>query len=74
VADLTAIVAEVLSLPASSISDASGPETVPEWDSLAHMRLVAKLEEAFGVRFDLDEIIQMENVGKIKGLLAKKQT
>ncbi len=73
-ADLSAIVAEVLNLPASSITDASGPETVQEWDSLAHMRLVAKLEETFGVRFDLDEIIQMENVGKIKALLEKKQS
>jgi acyl carrier protein len=73
VADLPTIVAEVLNLPSTSITDSSGPETVLEWDSLAHMRLVTKIEEAYGVRFDLDEIIQMESVGKIKVLLEKKQ-
>lgn len=40
--------------------DAS-PETVPGWDSLAHLALVSDLEREFGVEFSPDEVVEMVN-------------
>lgn len=37
-----------------------------EWNSMAHISLVAEIEEAFGLDFDTDDIFQLKsyNIGK----------
>jgi acyl carrier protein len=46
-------------------SDALGRDTLEAWDSLGHIRLIAATEEAFNIRFTIDEIEGLTNVGKI---------
>ena len=52
------------------------PETrasaVDGWDSLAHVRIMVAIEEAFGVRFDTSEITTLENVGALVALVRSK--
>ena len=43
--------------------------TIPEWDSVAHMVLIAKIEEAFDVMLDTDEIIDMSSPAKALAIL-----
>ena len=40
--------------------------SIPEWDSVGHMTMIAALEEAFGIVFEMDDIIDFSsyNVGK----------
>lgn len=45
--------------------------TIPEWDSTAHMILIAELEDQFKVMLDTDDIIDMSSVAKAKSILAK---
>ena len=40
-----------------------------EWDSLAHMALVAELEQAFGLMLDTEEIIAMSSVAEVRRIL-----
>ena len=35
--------------------------SVKEWDSVAHMALVAALEEEFGIMLDTEEVIDMSS-------------
>lgn len=42
-----------------------------EWDSMAHMFFITKLEETYEVMLDGDEIAQMKTVGQIKDVLKK---
>ena len=46
-------------------SDALGRDTLPAWDSLGHIRLIAATEEAFDVRFTIEEIESLTNVGRM---------
>lgn len=46
------------------------PEDVAKWDSIGHMNLVGGMEEEFGLQFDVDEIMEMENVARILQILA----
>ncbi len=52
------------------------PDTIPDdvrkWDSIGHMNLVAAMEDAFGVEFEVDEIMEMVDVRKILEILANK--
>ncbi|SDW86298.1 acyl carrier protein [Hydrobacter penzbergensis] len=53
--------ADVFLIDESNINENSSPETIEQWDSIGHLNLVTSLEEAFGVIFDEEQIIQMLN-------------
>jgi acyl carrier protein len=55
-----------------SISDSLSPETMPEWDSLAHVKLIVGCEEEFGVKFSIDETMETTSAGKLKAVLESK--
>lgn len=44
---------------------------IPLWDSIGHMNLIASLEEAFNVQFEIDDIIDLSSYEKGKEILAK---
>ncbi len=48
------------------------PDDVPGWDSVGHLSLAASLESVFGVNFDVDELMEMENVREIVRVLQSK--
>lgn len=39
------------------------------WDSVAHMQLVAAIENAFGIMIETEEVIAMSNYGTIREIL-----
>ena len=43
------------------------------WDSIAHMTLVAGLEEAFDCMLDTDDILDMSSFNKAVEIMAKYQ-
>ncbi|MBA4175622.1 MAG: acyl carrier protein [Leptothrix sp. (in: Bacteria)] len=46
-------------------------QSIPEWDSVGHMALVAEIENQFDVTLDTDDIIGMSSVAKAIEILAK---
>jgi acyl carrier protein len=53
------LAAEEFQLSANEVQPTSGPEDIKGWDSTAHMRLMARIEEAFSVSLDIEEIVDM---------------
>lgn len=47
--------------------------TIAEWDSTAHMILIAEIEGVFDVMLDTDDIIDMSSVAKAKQILQNYQ-
>ncbi|MBN8793557.1 MAG: acyl carrier protein [Stenotrophomonas nitritireducens] len=68
---VAAVFARVLGIDASQVTDELRYNTIPQWDSIAHMSVVAALEEAFGVMIDMDDVIDMSSVGKAREILRK---
>lgn len=46
--------------------------TVDGWDSLAHVNIIAAVEEEFDVRFALGELEELHSVGDIVELITRK--
>jgi acyl carrier protein len=46
-------------------------ESIPEWDSVGHMVLMAALEEGFNIMIDMEDIIDFSGFDKGKELLKK---
>lgn len=67
---LKVIFIEELEINESEFSDdlSYGSE---HWDSIAHMTLVARLEDEFDIMLDTDDIVDMSSVQKAKEILGK---
>lgn len=63
------ILAEVFSLPESGVADSLMLNDIPTWDSLAHMMLIVRLEETYGVQFTGDEIADIQSVADVRAVL-----
>ena len=46
-------------------------QSIPAWDSVGHMSLVAALEDAFDIMLDTNDIIDLNSYEKGKEILAK---
>ena len=69
--NLKDIVAESLGASPDSIESNSSFDSIPNWDSLAHMILIVKIEEHYKVKFTGDEIADMRTIKDAKDLLIK---
>ena len=68
---LRSIFAENLGLDASVITDSLKYAEIPQWDSVAHMALVAAIEEGFDIMIDTEDVIDMSSFAKAKEIVAK---
>jgi acyl carrier protein len=46
-------------------------QSVPLWDSVGHMSLIAAIEEAFDIMMEMDDIIDLSSYEKGKEILSK---
>lgn len=65
------VFARILAIAPERVTDDLRYASIPEWDSIAHMSVVAGLEDVFGVMIDMDDVIDMNSVGKAREILAK---
>ncbi len=62
---------KALHIDISKVTDALTYNSIPEWDSVAHMILVTELETVFDVMLDTDDILDLSSVEKARQILAK---
>jgi len=62
---------ESFSVDESKLSENLEYESIPEWDSVGHMGLIAELEEAFDIEMEMDDIIDFSSYKKGLELVAK---
>ena len=63
------LLAEALGLAPSDISESTSLETCPSWDSLAHFRIVAALEESLDRPLSPTEIFDVTDYKSIETLM-----
>ena len=60
-----------LNIERQQVVDELSYNEIAEWDSTAHMILIAELEDQFDVMLDTDDIIDMSSVAQAKKILTK---
>lgn len=65
------LLSKVLGIDPKSITDEISPANVESWDSFNGLVLVSELEKQFKVKFTIDEVTSVKNVGDIKKALQK---
>ena len=62
---------EALKINEDLVNDNLKYQSIPQWDSIAHMALVAQVENQFEIMLDTEEILDMSSVYEIKKILIK---
>ena len=61
-----------IGLDPGEFTDTLAYNSVPEWDSQAHLLIVMAIEEKFDVTLESDEVVKMTSVRKILDLLQSR--
>jgi acyl carrier protein len=69
---LQSIIRRELDLDQFDFRDDTTAPQVPGWDSLNHVRILAAVEQAYGVRFRSLEAVRLKNIGELQRLIDKK--
>jgi len=69
---LEIVLGEVFSLAPEKIYDSLSLQNIETWDSMTHMVMIIRLEEAFEIQFSGDEIADIRSIGDIREILTKR--
>lgn len=53
------------------VVDTLSYQSIPEWDSISHMVLIAEIEGVFDISLETDDVINLSSFGKTKEILNK---
>ena len=68
---LIQIFADALAIVPELVTDDLTYQSIPQWDSVAHMTLITAIEDEYEIMLDTDDIIDMSSVAKARQILAK---
>ena len=52
-----------------TVSDSTTSADIEEWDSLEHINLVVAVEEEFGFKFQMGQVVSMKDVGEMVDII-----
>lgn len=54
------------------IDENTTSDNIEDWDSITHITLMASIENKFAIKFTMNEIASMKNIGELVELIGKK--
>lgn len=54
------------------LTDETSSSDIDDWDSLEQINLVVAIQDAFNVKFNIDEVNAMKNVGEMVDFILEK--
>ena len=69
---LAELIASVLDTAPEMVNDDSGRSTLDVWDSLAHLNIIAAVEETYSVVFSTAEMRSLTSVRALRASLAER--
>lgn len=54
------------------VTETTTSDDVEGWDSLAHISLIAAVEDGFGMSFTMGEVTDMKNVGEMANIILSR--
>lgn len=54
-----------------TVTDETTAADVEDWDSLTHITLISEVEDAFGIKISMKDVLGMKNVGELADIIEK---
>ncbi|MCR5501834.1 MAG: acyl carrier protein [Lachnospiraceae bacterium] len=55
-----------------TVTDETTADDIEDWDSLEHINLIAAIENRFGMKFTMGEVVSMKNVGEMVDIILSR--
>ena len=55
------------------VTEETTSSDIEDWDSLEHINLVVAVEQEFGMKFNMNEVTTMKNVGEMVDIIIKRK-
>lgn len=55
------------------VNEFTTADDIEDWDSLEHINLVLAVENKFGIKFNMNEVTTMKNVGEMVDIILERQ-
>lgn len=52
-----------------TVNGTTTSEDIEDWDSLEHINLIAAVEQEFGMKFTMGQVVTMKNVGEMADII-----
>lgn len=53
------------------VTEQTTADDIEDWDSLEHINLLAAIEQEFGMKFSMGQVVTMKNVGEMADIIEK---
>lgn len=54
------------------VNETTTADDVDDWDSLEHINLIVAVEQRFGFKFQMSEVVAMQNVGSMVEIIERE--
>ncbi len=54
------------------INDNTTANDIDDWDSLEHINLIVAIEQEFNIKFNMNEVTSMKNVGEMVDIITSR--
>ena len=51
------------------VKEETTADDIEDWDSLEHINLIAAVEQEFGIKFSMGQVVAMKNVGEMADII-----
>jgi acyl carrier protein len=68
---LHGVFARAFEIPVEQVNDQLEYQAIAEWDSMSHLILVEELESTYNISIEMEDILEMNSVERIKIALKK---
>ncbi len=68
---LNTLFTQSLGIPSDLVTEDLAYNSLPQWDSTAHLQLVMALENHFGITLETEDMLDMSSVAKARSILEK---
>ncbi len=55
-----------------TVNDSTTADDIEDWDSLEHINLIAAVEQEFGMKFTMGQVVSMKNVGEMADIIISR--
>lgn len=67
------IVSTTFSIGEETITDGMSSKDIADWDSMNYLMFIAELEKGFSVSFSMDEVMNAQTLGDIRGIVESRK-
>lgn len=67
--DLNEVFRDVFDDETIEVNDDTTSDDIEDWDSLEHINLINAVEQQFGFKFNMGQIVSMKNVGEMVNII-----